>query len=134
MKNEPKRARIMAHVLRESRPDVEWRELLREAWSFNRFRRALRDHVVKFTFRKKDGTIRQAIGTTNFFFVPEGQMPIRPHKEQAKSSYTITYFDLEKQEWRCFDIRNWIGKEAMWPEVETAKEKRSKRENHSDGE
>ncbi len=128
MDNEPTRAMFMAHLLREKRPDFAWPDLMRHAWYFVRFRRWLRDHVVKFTYFKKDGSIRQAIGTTNLFFVPISKHPLGRHDHVNKSFVTITYFDLEKQEWRSFDIRNFIGYVQLWPELAKETEKRSKKE------
>ena len=131
MINEPTRALYMAHILREKRPDFAWSDLVKHAWYFVRFRRWLRDHVIKFSYYKKDGSIRQAIGTTNLFFVPISKHPLGYYDYKNKSCNTITYFDLEKQEWRSFDIRNFIGFVELFPET---KEKEAKRKPFGYGE
>jgi len=130
MKNESTRALYMAHILREKRPDFAWRDLVLHAWYFVRFRRWLRNHVVKFTYFKKDGSIRQAIGTTNLFFVPLSQMPKTLVVDRKNKCYnTITYFDLEKQEWRSFDVRNFIGYVELWPEAKERNKRKEAKEN-----
>ena len=128
MINDPTRAMIMAHILHKHKPASpngspalvlnQWADIVRHAWYFVRFRHWLNDHVVKFSYFKKDGSIRQAIGTTNLFFVPHAKHPLNGLVDcRNKSCQTITYFDLGKQEWRCFDIRNFIGYVQLWPEL-----------------
>ena len=126
MKNEPTRAMIMAHIFHKDKPGFKWQDCLRHAWYFVRFRRWLTDHVVKFTYFKKDRTIRQAIGTTNLFFVPLDKWPKGQADDQNKSCNTITYFDLEKQDWRSFDIRNFIGYVELWPSLKEKSIRRSR--------
>ena len=62
---------------------------------------------VYFTYRKKDGTEREAYGTRN----PE---TIKDHNATPSGTGTekigvITYYDLDSNGWRCFKIENFIG-------------------------
>lgn len=55
---------------------------------------------VSFSFVKKDGTIRNAIGT----LMEEGTPTSTRTREPNYS--TLTYFDVQKQSWRSFRIAN----------------------------
>lgn len=72
------------------------------------------EQAVKFQFRKKDGTIRNAIGTLKRALMKQsdGTMwePKGEHKPEPTS--VIRYFDLEKGMWRCFDCTAFIGAEV----------------------
>ena len=53
---------------------------------------------IEFSFKKKDGSLREAKGTLNSEFIPESMLP----KEDFvnKKSTNLKYFDLEKNAWR----------------------------------
>ena len=115
-----KRALKYAHILQANKPGHKWSDIVSYGWYFVKFRGWLSNHVVKFTYFKQDGSIREAMGTTNRFFIPfdkwpKGDMSDGMAVEQYK---TIPYFDLEKKEWRCFDIVNFIGYVEMFPKLE----------------
>ena len=62
----------------------------------------LRDRLaagtVQFTFRKIDGTMRPATGTTVLDLIPADHRPkgmVKP-----RNTDTITFYDLEKMAWR----------------------------------
>lgn len=62
--------------------------------------------VVKFTFKKKDGTIRHAVGTLlssliNYDF--KGAKPAPPT--------IVPYWDMEKESFRSFSLASYIGME-----------------------
>ena len=69
------------------------------------------EQAVKFQFRKKDGTIRDAVGTLkrSLMRLADGTLwePKGPQKPACPT--TFGYFDLEKQMWRCFTIPEFIG-------------------------
>ena len=68
-------------------------------------RNALAKGVVKFTFYKKDGPIREAIGTRNLAVATAklGGIPIpKPYGKPNPNCY----YDLEKQAWRAFIPEN----------------------------
>lgn len=71
-------------------------EALKCAWANIKFKALAKKGIVEFTFRKVDGTIRQAFGTLKEGVVPATQ---GTRKQYAN---TQCYFDTEKGEWRCF--------------------------------
>ena len=60
---------------------------------------ALKSGVVAFSYKKKDGTLRRAIGTKNPAFIPAEFRPKGNGDEKAAKS-SITYFDMQKSQWR----------------------------------
>ena len=74
-----------------------------------RLKKELHEGVVTFTFKKKDGSERIAVGTTKIELVPEEFRPkekeVKEIKEgeepvEQKVSVVQTYFDMEKNAWR----------------------------------
>tara|TARA_R110000737_G_scaffold15892_2_gene32821 strand:+ start:301 stop:552 length:252 start_codon:yes stop_codon:yes gene_type:complete len=67
-------------------------------------RQRLNLSVVKFAFKKKNGEVRYATGTTNIPLLNELFDLKIEEKEQVeqKSNGTTPYFDLGKMGWRCF--------------------------------
>lgn len=61
---------------------------------------ALNEGVVSFTYKKSDGTTRQATGTTKTDLIPEGKRPTTDRN--TPSSQTISYYDTGKSDWRSF--------------------------------
>jgi hypothetical protein len=57
----------------------------------------LKEGVVEFSFIKKDGSRRDAIGTTNLSSIPAES---HPQGVRESSDKVVTFFDLEKREWR----------------------------------
>ena len=64
-------------------------------------RSRLREGVVEFTFRKADGSLRKAVGTTDLATIPTGSHPKGTGNPSDKS---VRFFDLEKSEWRSVSI------------------------------
>ena len=56
---------------------------------------------VTFAFGKSDFSRRVAHGTRNLRYVPAHQWP---KQKEAPSDSVITYYDLDKKEWRSFRI------------------------------
>jgi hypothetical protein len=56
---------------------------------------------VTFFFKKKDGTLRMAIGTTQLRFVPAEK---HPKGLREPSPLVVTYFDILKKDWRSVSI------------------------------
>jgi hypothetical protein len=72
-----------------------------KAWEVIRLKESMKKGVVSFTYQKKDGTIRQATGTTS------GEHFTYQRKTNRKGNpATITYYDLEKQSFRAFKAAN----------------------------
>ncbi len=73
------------------------------AWANLKLRKAMADKIVRFYFRKVDGSIREAFGTLKANIVPQTLGDGR-----KKSDLVQTYFDTEKGEWRCYKKANLI--------------------------
>lgn len=56
---------------------------------------------VYFSYFKKDGTLRKAIGTLNEKLIPE---EMRPKDPSANTGANLKYYDLEKKAWRSIQI------------------------------
>ncbi len=83
-----------------------WRLCMLKAWELYRLAKAMREGVVTFSYSKMDGTIRKAVGT--LINVPAGAT--LGGKKVTKPSYkTMTYYDIEKNGFRCFRIENLIS-------------------------
>lgn len=75
------------------------------------FRKKLENEVVSFKYTKKDGTIREAKGTTNpgiieknydHTYLPKGEKDIKYSEDVTR------YFDVEKIGWRSFQNKSFI--------------------------
>ena len=79
-------------------------EALKVAWANIKLKSRMNDGIVKFYFRKVDGSIREAYGT-----LCEKLMPAREGESKRKPNDTVqVYFDTEKLEFRCFKKANII--------------------------
>lgn len=68
-------------------------------------KKRMKDDVVHFSFKKKDGTLRHAYGTrlTEIIVRHEGEvLPDSNTRKQASNGSTFPYYDIEKGAWRCF--------------------------------
>lgn len=82
-----------------------WRICMIKAWQLYRLAKAMREGVVKFYYQKADGSIRKASGT--LVNVPAGAT--LGGKRVTKPSYkTMSYFDVDKNGFRCFRVENLI--------------------------
>lgn len=78
-------------------------EALKTAWRNIKLRAAMQQHVCKFYFQKVDGSLREAYGT-----LCERLIPATGESNRKKNDTVQTYYDTEKQEWRCYKIANLI--------------------------
>lgn len=70
-------------------------------------RKTLYSGIVHFIFMKKDGSERQAFGTTNPDVLESNGIQLTPsNTEYAKSPMQVRYFDLTSRGWRSFVIDN----------------------------
>ena len=72
------------------------------------FRRKLNQGIVVFSFVKADGTLRNAVGTTSRKYVPAREQAAQQSGAMAASierrkAYTIWFWDLQKDAFRCFN-------------------------------
>ncbi|MFI3331826.1 MAG: SH3 beta-barrel fold-containing protein [Rikenellaceae bacterium] len=74
---------------------------LAKAWAIYRLTRKMAQKVVKFSYKKVDGTLRTAKGTLrNITHLVKGNGSDTPS--------TLRYFDVEAQAFRSFRIENLI--------------------------
>ena len=73
----------------------------------------LKNNIVRFTFRKKDGTIRKAVGTRNLDIAraKTGAYIPNPKGEEQPNSY----FDTEKMGWRSYKPELVISIDGVFP-------------------
>lgn len=77
-------------------------ECLKLAWQNFKLVRRMHSEVVRFYFRKVDGTLREAWGTLR----PDIAPPMVGNDTRKKNDTVQTYFDTEKNEWRCYKRLN----------------------------
>lgn len=78
-------------------------EALKSAWLNCKLKVQMKTSIVKFYFTKVDGTIREAYGTLS-----EALMPATLGTGRRANDTLQTYFDTEKNEYRCFKKANLI--------------------------
>lgn len=93
---------------------LTWGQYLKRGWYFVTFRNWLSNGIVTFSFFKHDGSVREAHGTTMLTLLPEHKRPKGILPRQGMSFSSISFFDLDKGEWRSFDIRNFIGFDTVY--------------------
>ena len=87
-----------------------WSNALTEAWNIHYLRYYLRHGIVRFTYVKKDGTLREARGTNCADIIPPSKMPkgVLAQKValglQQPNYLSVPYYDLDKETWRAFDV------------------------------
>ena len=73
----------------------------------------LRSDVVEFQFEKKDGTIRTAYGTRNPKIISDTLGSLGRTSSSGKSGASrpgfVTYFDMEKKDFRSFAEDRFLG-------------------------
>ena len=62
-------------------------------------KRVLDENVARFQFRKKDGSIRNALGTRNELLIPKDQQVAYIDDISHKS---VVFWDLEEEDFRSF--------------------------------
>lgn len=79
-------------------------EALKAAWSNLKLKSEMKKKIVKFYFKKVDGSVREAYGT-----LCEKLMPaITGTDKRAKNETVQTYYDTEVGEFRCYKKANLI--------------------------
>lgn len=79
-------------------------EALRTAWANVKLRAEMRHRIVRFYFRKVDGTMREAFGTLSDRIVS----PTSGTSARRTNDTVQIYYDTERQEWRCFKKANLV--------------------------
>lgn len=65
--------------------------------------------IVKFSFYKTDGTVREAVGTRRFTPEYTGDNFVEPKGTGVEKPGIFTYWDTEKEQWRSFREENFIS-------------------------
>ena len=81
-----------------------WGEL--EGGQLEELELELRRRVVRFWYRKKDGTLREATGTRCLSLIPPEH---HPNGTGHQPDFLVCYWDVERNHWRCFDRTRFIG-------------------------
>jgi len=106
-----------AHVLQKGDEDHKYGQslALKQAWRFESFRDAINNGFARFTYIKKDGTTRTALGTRAPSLIPVDKAPkALPEGVWEDTVKAIPYFDLDKNEWRSFSILNFVSIDRVW--------------------
>lgn len=79
-------------------------DAVRVAWLNVKLLTAMRTGIVRFVYRKVDGSLREAYGTLAEHLVAPTQGTGRKPNPSV-----FVYFDTEKQEYRCFKKANLVS-------------------------
>ena len=79
-------------------------EALKCAWANMKLKAAMKQRIVKFYFKKVDGSVREAYGT-----LKENLIPATSGDNRKKNDTVQVYFDTERQEYRCFKKANLLN-------------------------
>ena len=71
-------------------------------------KKMLTEEIVHFVFEKTDGTRRDAYGTRAVDVIRRYDTATANQRPQRAFSGTFPYFDIEKQEWRCFKVDKFV--------------------------
>lgn len=94
---------VIAHILRK-KYNISFGEAQKISWKCAKLKNALHQGIVGFTYMKKDGTFRNAIGTLHnveSLFVGSDKF--------QNDILTLRYYDLEKQAFRALKINNLVS-------------------------
>ena len=104
------------YIHQETEGNIDLSKSLRYAWGFEEFRNALKNGFARFRYTKADGSARTALGTLSPELIPLDKMT-KGDNASTKIHDVVkafAYFDLEKMEWRSFNVLNWAGIEQVW--------------------
>ena len=123
MPNDIKKLRRLmksAHHLQKENPvilkgrKITSSQALKYAWWFESFRNKLSSGIYRFSYFKKDGGIREAVGTLDPSLIPDDFAPKSGMDPNAlEPASTFRYYDLyadgDTGGWRSFRLDNFIG-------------------------
>lgn len=82
----------------------------------NNLKESFKTQNMYFAYRKKDGKIRLAIGTTNLKDIPEN---LHPSGKIESSDESVRYYDICSEGWRSFKPENllWVERYGCVDEI-----------------
>ena len=87
------------------RNGIELSEALKKAWQVFKLKAKMAKGIVRFYFRKVDGSIREAYGTLRADLIPQSEAS----SDNRKKNDTVqAYFDTKRGEFRCFKLANLV--------------------------
>lgn len=101
-KTEQFKAEVTAWIRSATRDnDLATSKILR----FDDLYKALKEGITHFWYRKADGSLRSAYGTLDMGIIERhGGVPEGEEREGRPFNGTLSYYDLEKDAWRCFKV------------------------------
>ena len=81
------------------------KEAMVKAWGILKLKRQMLGGIVKFFYTKVDGSTRMAWGTLKADLMPQREVESKTRKQ---NSSVFTYFDSDRQEFRCFKLVNFM--------------------------
>ena len=101
----------MALLLKDEWPEMTRSEALRQAHLAVRLLKKLGSGTVRFTYRKRDGQIREAVGTLCKGISPAFDSYDRKTEteDDGHLKLNINYWDLERETFRSFCVQNLIN-------------------------
>ena len=118
-KTDKSRVASMALRIYLANRTLTWSECMKRAWDFHWFRKMLANGIVHFRYWKFNMdyatlksihpfVLREARGTLLMDVIPEDKRP--KGTENRKPNFgTISYYDLDKEDWRSFRVSNFDG-------------------------
>lgn len=103
IKNQLKEVMLMAWTF-VKRNGFTMSEALKVAWANMKLKAAMKQRIVKFYFKKVDGSVREAYGT-----LKENLIPATNGDNRKKNDTVQVYFDTERQEYRCYKKANLLN-------------------------
>ena len=103
IKNQLKEVMLMAWTF-VKRNGFTMSEAMKCAWANMKLKAAMKQRVVKFYFKKVDGSVREAYGT-----LKENLIPATSGDSKKKNDTVQVYFDTERQEYRCYKKANLLN-------------------------
>lgn len=101
VKNQLREVMLLAHqFIRKNGMSLS--EAMKTSWVNIKLKAAMKSRIVKFYFVKISGEIREAYGS-----LADGIIPTIEGDNSRKQNDTCqTYYDCEKEAWRCFKKAN----------------------------
>ena len=81
--------------------------------SIDTLQEMLHNGVVEFTYTKKNGETRQARGTKCWDAKIVGENFVAPNGKGSDKTGVVTYWDLDKDAWRCLGMDSLVSVEGF---------------------